>query len=117
MNKIIGKIKNIESSDNISLVEIETEIGNMCAVVVETPQTATYLKIGEEVYVLFKETEVSVGKNVSGMLSLRNKISCSVERIEKGRILTRLTLKCRGKLIRSIITTKSAEKMGITVGR
>ncbi len=116
MNKIPGKIKHIESSDSISLVEIETEIGSMCAVVVETPETADYLKVGREVYVLFKETEVSVGKDFSGMLSMRNKIPCRVEKVERGKILTRLILKCSNTAIKSIITTRSADMMDIRVG-
>ncbi len=116
MNKIAGKIKYIESSDSISLLEIDTEIGGMCAVVVETSETAGYLKIGREVYVLFKEIEVSIGKNISGMLSMRNKIPCTVKEIKKGKVLTRLILKCRSKTIKSVITTKSANEMNVNVG-
>jgi len=116
MNKLKGKIIGIESSENISLIEVRTDIGNICAVVVETPETAEYLKIGNDVYVLFKETELSVGKNFSGMISLRNRFECVVDEIQKGKVLTRLVLRSGDKIIKSVITTRSAQKMGIKKG-
>ncbi len=116
MNRLRGKIVNIESSESISLVEVKTDIGNICAVVVETPETAEYLKVNNDIYVLFKETEVSIGKELSGMISLRNRFECVVEEIQKGKVLTRLVLKCGDNLIKSVITTRSAERMEIKKG-
>ena len=116
MNRLRGRIINIESSESISLVEVKTDIGYICAVVVETPETAGYLKIKNDIYVLFKETEVSIGKELSGMISLRNRFECVVEEVEKGKVLTRLILKCKDKIIKSVITTRSAEKMKIKKG-
>ncbi|HHG74477.1 MAG TPA: tobe domain protein [Persephonella sp.] len=116
MNRLKGKIINIESSESISLVEVKTDIGNICAVVVETPKTADYLKVNNSIYVLFKETEVSIGKKLSGMISLRNRFGCIVEEIQKGKVLTRLILRCRDKTIKSVITTRSAENMNIKKG-
>ena len=116
MNRLKGKIINIESSESISLVEVKTDIGNICAVVVETPETAEYLKVNNSIYVLFKETEVSVGKELSGMISLRNRFNCIVYEIQIGKVLTRLILKCGGNLIKSVITTRSAKNMKIKKG-
>ncbi len=116
MNRLKGKITSIESSESISLVEVRTDIGNICAVVVETPETAEYLKINNNIYVLFKETEVSIGKELSGMISLRNRFKCVVEEIQKGKVLTRLVLRCNNNLIKSVITTRSAERMEIKKG-
>ncbi|WP_293445762.1 TOBE domain-containing protein [Persephonella sp.] len=116
MNRLKGRIINIESSESISLVEVKTEIGNICAVVVETPKTSDYLKVNNSIYVLFKETEVSIGKELSGMISLRNRFECIVEEIQKGKVLTRLVLRCRDKTIKSVITTRSAENMNIKKG-
>ncbi|SNZ10063.1 molybdenum-pterin binding domain-containing protein [Persephonella hydrogeniphila] len=116
MNKIRGIIVNIESSENVSLVEVDTPVGKICSVVIETPETADYLKKGNEVYVLFKETEVSVGKNFSGEISLRNRVECIVKEIQKGKILSRIVLQSDGEDIVSVITTRSAERMNIQKG-
>ena len=116
MNKLPGKITKILSSESISLVEVKTEIGNISSVIVETPKTAKYLKIGQEIYVLFKETEVSIGKNLSGMISMRNKIPCIIEKIDKGNILSRCVLKSNNIEIISVITSQSVECMDLKIG-
>ena len=64
MNKLQGKIINIESSEHISIVDIDVEGDLFSTVSIETPETADYLRIGKEVSMLFKETEVSIGKGI-----------------------------------------------------
>ncbi|WP_457627820.1 TOBE domain-containing protein [Persephonella sp.] len=116
MNRIKAVIKSVESSDSISLVELETAAGKMSAVVVETPDSADYLKTGREVYILFKETEVSIGKDLSGRISLRNRFDCTVLTVEKGKILSRIVMDCKGERIVSIITTRSVESLELKEG-
>jgi molybdopterin-binding protein len=88
----------------------------LCSIIVETQKTADYLKVGNEVYILFKETEVSVGKNVQGLLSLRNQINCTVQNIEKGKVLSKVVLNFKNYNIVSIITTNSVEKLQLKIG-
>ena len=45
---------NIESSEHISIVDIDVEWDLFSAVIIETPETADYLRIGKEVFMLFK---------------------------------------------------------------
>lgn len=85
-------------------------------VLLETADSASYLKIGRQVTLLFKETEVSIGKNLSGMISLRNRITSRIKKIEKSKILTKITLDYRGEEITSIISTKSAERLSLAQG-
>ena len=116
MNKLQGKIMNIESSEHISIVDIDVEGDLFSAVIIETPETADYLRIGKEVFMLFKETEVSIGKALSGNLSLRNRLKSNIKTIEKGTVLTKITLDYKGKDIVSIITTRSTNKLDLKVG-
>ncbi len=116
MNKLKGYIKNINSSQNLSIVEIDLNGIDICSIVVETPETASYLKTGNQVFVLFKETEVSIGKNVQGLISLRNQIPCKVTKIEKGKILSKIDLECKEHRIVSIITTSSVERLNLSIG-
>lgn len=116
MNKLKGKIMNIESSEYISIVDIEVEGDLFSSVIIETPETADYLRIGEEVFMLFKETEVSIGKALSGNLSLRNRLKSKIKTIEKGTVLTKITLDYKGKDIISVITTRSTNKLDLKVG-
>jgi molybdopterin-binding protein len=65
---------------------------------------------------LFKETEVSIGKALSGNLSLRNRLKSKIKTIEKGTVLTKITLDYKGKDIISVITTRSTNKLDLKVG-
>ena len=116
MNKLPGKIMNIESSEHISIVDIDVEGDLFSSVIIETPETADYLKIGNEVFMLFKETEVSIGKALSGKLSLRNRLTSKIKTIEKGKVLTKIVLDYKGKDIVSVITTRSTNKLDLKVG-
>ncbi|MFQ5965899.1 MAG: molybdopterin-binding protein [Candidatus Scalinduaceae bacterium] len=116
MNKLKGKIMNIESSEHISIVDIDVEGDLFSSIIIETPETADYLRIGEEVFMLFKETEVSIGKALSGNLSLRNRLTSKIKTIEKGKVLTKIVLDYSGKDIISVITTRSTNKLDLKVG-
>ncbi len=112
MNKIYGKISNIESEDYISIVEINTEIGNFFSLIVETPETADYLKKGKEINILFKETEVEILKNCFLEKNL-NTFEGKILNMKKGKVLSKLVIEKKDLKIVSILTTKAVEILGI----
>lgn len=116
MNQIKATITAIESSGHISLVDLRAGGASFSCVVIENRESADYLKPGNEVSLLFKETEVSIAKNFSGEISLRNRIDSVITGMEKGAILTKITLRFDGTEIRSIITTRSAERLKLEPG-
>lgn len=116
MNKLIGKIILVESSSHMSMVDIDVEGDVFSSIVLETPATAPYLKQGNSVTLLFKETEVSIGKDLSGLISLRNRFKATIKQIEKSDILTKVFLDYKGKEIISIISTRSAQKLALING-
>ena len=116
MNKLIGKVILVESSSHMSMVDIDVDGDVFSSIVLETPATATYLKQGSIVTLLFKETEVSIGKNLSGLISLRNRFKATIIGLEKSDILTKVFLNYKSKQIISIISTRSAEKLGLIDG-
>ena len=116
MNKLYGKIVFIESSGDMSIVDADVRGDTFSTIVLETPQSAPYLKIGEEVTLLFKETEVSIGKNLSGMMSLRNRISSRIKKLTSGGILTQVVLDYKGQEIVSIISSRSARGLNLKSG-
>jgi len=116
VNKLIGKVILVESSSHMSMVDIDVDGDVFSSIVLETPATATYLKQGSIVTLLFKETEVSIGKNLSGLISLRNRFKATIIGLEKSDILTKVFLNYKSKQIISIISTRSAEKLGLIDG-
>ncbi len=116
MNRLEGSIAAVQSSDALSLVDIDVGGDRFSALVVETPQSNPHLRSGRRVRILFKETEVSIAKGLTGGLSCRNRLGCTIRAIETSPVLAKLTLDYRGTTVVSIITTRSAEALGLQVG-
>lgn len=116
MNKLQGQIAAVDSNSHMALVDVAVDGDIFTATLLETPQTAPYLQVGRPVTLLFKETEVSLAKNLSGLLSLRNRFAATVRAIERGGILSAVTLDYRGMTLTSIITTRSVARLQLAVG-
>jgi len=116
MNRLLGTITAIESNAHLSLVDVVAGQVSFTAMLMETPQNAPYLKVGNTVAVLFKETEVSLAKNLSGELSLRNIVRGIVRQIRRGDILCEVLLNCNGQMLTSIITTRAIKRLDLKEG-
>ena len=116
MNQLPGEIESIETKDNLSLVSVKVGTTILSAIVIKTPQTASYLKIGNPIQVIFKATEVTVGLGYVHHISLQNRLAGEVVAIESGQLLSRLALKTSVGMIFSIITTKAVNQLQLRVG-
>lgn len=114
MNNLRGQITKIEVSGNLSIVSvaIDKQI-SLKAIVIETPETATYLQNGATISMLFKETEVVIGIGVQDAISLQNKIPGIIKHIEKGKLLSKLILTSSVGEITSIISTNAVLQLGL----
>ncbi len=99
----------------MSLVDVAVEGDVFTATLLETPETADYLKVGSKVTLLFKETEVSLAKNLSGLISLRNRFPVTITSIGRGDILSAVRLDYAGKALMSVITTRSLDRLELVV--
>ncbi|OIQ89744.1 TOBE domain protein [mine drainage metagenome] len=106
----------MDSNSHMSLVEVAVGGDILTATLLETPETAEYLRIGNKVTLLFKETEVSLAKNLSGQISLRNRIPVVVRSIERGGILSAVELDYAGRALQSVITTRAVDRLQLAVG-
>lgn len=116
MNKLRGRIISIQSNDHVSLVDVAVNDDIFTATLLETPDDAPYLKVGNVVEVLFKETEVSLAKGLSGLISLRNRINTTVSAVRSGVILSEVVLVYGAYTLSSIITTGSIKRLDIKPG-
>lgn len=116
MNRLKGQIVAIDSNSYMSLVDVAVGLNIFSATLLETPATANYLVVGSSVTLLFKETEIALAKNLSGLISLRNRIPVSVAAIERGDILGAVTLDYDGMQLVSVITTRAIDRLEIKVG-
>jgi molybdate transport system regulatory protein len=116
MNRLRGQISGIETNGHISLVDVAVGDLTFAAILLESPLSAPYLAVGNAVTVLFKETEVSLAKNLSGQISLRNRINARVQRIIHGEILSEVQLDHCGQPLVSIVTSRSVKRLDLQEG-
>lgn len=116
MNRLKGQIVAIDHTNHMSLVDVVVGDDIFTATLLETPDSAEYLRVGHNVTMLFKETEVSLAKNLSGLISLRNRIVVTVGSIERGNILSAIKLNYAGNALMSVITTRAVDRLQLVVG-
>lgn len=115
MNKLKGIISQVVSDDHMSIVEMKVGDVTLKTIVIETPASAPFLKPGNEINILFKETEVSIATNYSGKISLQNKLNCKIKAINKGRLLSMISLDFKGTDISSVITSAAVEQLDLKI--
>ncbi|HZW21939.1 TOBE domain-containing protein [Noviherbaspirillum sp.] len=116
MNRLPGEIADIAVHGSIALIDVQVGARRFTATLIGASEEAAGWKPGMAVTLLFKETEVSLAKNLSGLISMRNRIPCTVAAIERGTLLTRVTLDFEGRALESVITTRSSHALGLAIG-
>jgi molybdopterin-binding protein len=116
MNRIEALVQHVNSSDGIILVDLEAENCPLSALLVEASALPAWLKTGNRIYVIFKESEVSLAKNLYGMISLRSRFPCKVISIEKGKLLSVIKLQFNGYTLQSAITSRSVVALDLKIG-
>ncbi|MEH0153252.1 TOBE domain-containing protein [Limibacter armeniacum] len=113
MNRLSGHITNIRVSGSMSLVTVKVATIELQTIIIETPETAAYLKVDHPIHILFKETEVVIGTDTEHAVSLTNKIKGSLAVIEKGSLLSKLTIESEvGNLI-AIISSDAVRQLDL----
>jgi molybdate transport system regulatory protein len=116
MNKLQGIITQIQKSGAILLVDVDVDGQGFSAMLIESAIQPEWLQTGNTIDLVFKETEVSLAKNLSGMISMRNRMKCTVEQIERGELLSKVSLKFQNYTITSAITTRSVDSFKLAIG-
>jgi molybdate transport system regulatory protein len=116
MNRLPAIIIAVDIEGSIALVEAEVASRRYTAILVGAGSEADAWQPGTAVMLLFKETEVSLAKNLSGALSMRNRFPSVVTHIERGRLLTKVGLDFEGRPLTAIITTRAADALVLAPG-
>ncbi|MDD2790053.1 MAG: TOBE domain-containing protein [Sulfurimonas sp.] len=108
MNEILAKVTAIESCDNLSVLALHANGHNMrlMALGLNFP-----LKVGSEVLLGVKSSNISLATSIQAEISISNQLSCSIESLEMGALLCSVRLRFGNVLLRSVITKASALSM------
>lgn len=116
MNKLPGIITQIQQSGAILLVDIDVDGHGFSALLIESATQPDWLRRGNKIDLIFKETEVSLAKNLSGIISMRNRMKCNVLHIERGGLLSKVELRFKEYDVTSAITTRSVDALQLKIG-
>ena len=113
MNRLKGKIELIKSHDEMLLIELNVQHIKIIAIIIGSPNDYSYLEIGNEITILFKETEIAISTNKTLDISIQNKLTCTVSSILKGKLLSQINLNFIDFTLTSIITTESIQNLNL----
>lgn len=116
MNRLPGTISAVDVHGSIALVEATVGSHRLAATLIGAGDEVQTWHGGMPVVLLFKETEVSLAKNLSGLISMRNRMPCTVTAVDRGKLLTKVALDFNGHAITSVITTRSSLALELAVG-
>ena len=116
MNSLTGRIIEIDTSGNLSIVTmvIHKELF-LKSIVLETSETVGYLQEEKQVSVLFKETEVIIA-TIKDHISIENRIPVIINTIEKGILLSRIVLEASFGKIVTVISTHTLKSLQLKIG-
>ena len=110
---IKAKISAIEQNDGVSVFEFSAENLSLKMLSLENLQN---LKIGDEVLLNFKSSDVFVATSPLLNCSVSNEIKAQISDIEQGQITSSLHLNAGEFEFESIISTSSLRRLNLTPG-
>jgi molybdopterin-binding protein len=109
MNKLEAQVTNIDSLENLTIVQFnfkDTLLSMMSL-------GLSNIEIGTKVILSINASHIAIAKDLKGDISLSNKLDCIIKKLDKGKLLSSLTLDFKGTLLTSIITTNSVNRMNL----
>lgn len=117
MNTLKGKISEVKVHGALSQVVTVLPDGTQIrSIVIETPDSAGYLKEGSAIQLIFKETEVILAKGINESISILNQIPGTVEDLKKGAILCEVVITTAAGSIAAVISREATDNMALEVG-
>ena len=112
MNLVKANITNIESANNLHIVEFTVKDQKLYMMSLELPN----LKAGDRVNLAVKPMNIALAKRFSGSFSFSNKLFATIIDIEIGQLLCSVILDFNGTNLESIITKRVINDMHLKVG-
>lgn len=115
MNRFQGHITSITTHGSLSLVGVTVSDTVLQALVIETPESASYLQIDTPITVLFKESEVSLGKGINLPVGILNALPGIVQSITKDILLSELFISTAIGVVSVVVATSVVEQLQLVL--
>jgi len=117
MNTLKGVITKKQTHEEISLIDINIKNDEFSSLIIETEATKKYIKVGNEIDMLFKETEISLKNYHDKLIKRTNKFIAKVISINKGVILSDVKLEYNNQYLRVISLTRHINELNLQIGK
>ena len=116
MNILKGNISSIQTSGRLTIVAVTLNNVVIKSIIIENPDTVSYLKTGKPIQAMFKETEVVLGKGKDIPVSMENQIEGTITEITEGKLLSSISLDTQSGKITATLTSESVSKLQLKKG-
>lgn len=116
MNCIPVIITKVSASGGVVLADMDVHGTSLSALLLDSPENSGWLRNGVQLFAVFKETEVSIAIDLSGKISLRNRIPCIVKKVNRGELLSVVEMQFIEFELTSAITSRSVDMLGLKPG-
>ncbi|MFK5976957.1 MAG: TOBE domain-containing protein [Sulfurovum sp.] len=113
MNNLIAKVSQIDSCDNLHIVNFICHNQTLSMMSLELESS---IEINTKVKLIAKPTHIALAKGVLGDLSYSNQLPCTIESIDNGKLLSSIKLQFFDTSLESIITLSSSKRMQLEKG-
>lgn len=113
MNQMIASITEIENVENLHIVTFDFNGTVLKMISLDLHEN---IVVGKEVALTVKPTHIFLAKNVSGMLSVSNKIPAKILSSENGKLLSSVKVAVKDISLESIMIGDSSRQMDLKVG-
>lgn len=113
MNRIRAAVTAIDCNGNLHKVSLAAGKEMITVITLELADDYT---VGALVDIHFKPTHVALAKNITGEVSIANRLEATVSELQKGKLLTDILLDSEVGKFYALTTTEAVERMHITSG-
>lgn len=111
MNILKGKISSMKTSGRLTIVSVDLNDVVIKSIIIENPDTVSYLKAGNPIKAMFKETEVVLGRGNEISVSMENQIEGKITKIVKGELLCDIDLDTKVGKMTATLLSESVSKL------
>jgi len=112
VNKICAKIKKIQNADSVNLISVEYKGIELAIMSLGLDRK---LEKNQKVELLIKPICITVAKNFDGQISYLNSFKSKIIKIDKGILVSVVTLDFKGVFLQSIMASPLIQKMNLKV--
>lgn len=111
MNHLVAKVTQIQSCENLNIVELKVENDFLYMMSLELPNISE----GVEVKLSIKPMSIAIAKRFSGSISFSNRLFATVKQINIGELMCSIKLDYNSHDVEAVMSKRAIQNMNLHV--